>query len=81
MLLSFSPESKDTQEIVSDIVYANSATLDGRRFAAEYIKRRKALNERSVVNGTAKHISTGTKPNAVNDDDDGGEWNVVPKRR
>ena len=78
MLLSFSPESKDTQEIVSDIVYANSATLDGRRFAAEYIKRRKALTERSIVNGITK---PGIKPNAGNDEDGGGEWNIVPKRR
>lgn len=43
MLLSF-PVDPDTStiEIISDLIYANSTTLDGRRFAAEYVSRRKA---------------------------------------
>jgi PERQ amino acid-rich with GYF domain-containing protein len=43
MLLSF-PLDPDpsTVELISDTVYASSATLDGRRFAAEFVTRRKA---------------------------------------
>jgi PERQ amino acid-rich with GYF domain-containing protein len=43
MLLSF-PLDPDpsTSEIISDLIYANSTTLDGRRFAAEFVKRRRA---------------------------------------
>lgn len=43
MLLSF-PVDPDpsTSEIISDLIYANSTTLDGRRFAAEFVKRRRA---------------------------------------
>jgi len=43
MLLSFplDPDSSTT-EIISDLIYANSTTLDGRRFAAEFVKRRRA---------------------------------------
>ncbi|KAE9409327.1 hypothetical protein BT96DRAFT_962438 [Gymnopus androsaceus JB14] len=43
MLLSF-PVDPDpsTAEIVSDLIYANSTTLDGRRFAADFMSRRKA---------------------------------------
>lgn len=42
MLLSFPLEaSADVLEIISDSVYANSSTLDGRRFASEYSSRRK----------------------------------------
>jgi len=43
MLLSF-PLDPDptTVEIISDLIYANSTTLDGRRFAAEFVNKRKA---------------------------------------
>jgi PERQ amino acid-rich with GYF domain-containing protein len=43
MLLSF-PTDPDpsTVEIISDLIYANSTTLDGRRFASEFVSRRKA---------------------------------------
>lgn len=42
MLLSFPLEaSADVLEIISDSVYANSSTLDGRRFANDYCSRRK----------------------------------------
>ncbi|TFK30716.1 hypothetical protein FA15DRAFT_608163 [Coprinopsis marcescibilis] len=42
MLLSFSldPDST-TMEIISDTIYANSTTLDGRRFASEFVAKRK----------------------------------------
>ena len=42
LLLSFGTDGgKDTREIISDSIYANSATLDGRRFADEFCKRRR----------------------------------------
>jgi PERQ amino acid-rich with GYF domain-containing protein len=43
MLLSF-PMDPDptTVEIISDLIYANSTVLNGRRFASEYISKRKA---------------------------------------
>ncbi|EAU92624.1 hypothetical protein CC1G_01669 [Coprinopsis cinerea okayama7 len=43
MLLSFSLDPDPTTiEIISDTIYASSTTLDGRRFAAEFVSRRKA---------------------------------------
>ena len=50
MLLSF-PLSPDpeTVETISDAVYANSKTLDGRRFAEQFVQKRKA----DVTSGTA----------------------------
>ena len=43
MLLSFSLDPDPTTvEIISDLIYANSTTLDGRRFAAEFVSKRKA---------------------------------------
>ena len=42
MLLSFPLDaSADVLEIISDSVYANSSTLDGRRFANEFSARRR----------------------------------------
>ncbi|GAA5954913.1 hypothetical protein JCM3765_007809 [Sporobolomyces pararoseus] len=42
VLLSFPLDaSSDVLEIISDSVYANSSTLDGRRFANDYAARRK----------------------------------------
>lgn len=43
MLLSFplDPDAS-TIEIISDTIYSNSTTLDGRRFASEFVARRKA---------------------------------------
>lgn len=66
MLLSF-PLDPDptTLEIISDLIYANSTTLDGRRFAAEFVSKRKA-------DATAKpkgHASTNAsgKPQSIAD--------------
>jgi PERQ amino acid-rich with GYF domain-containing protein len=43
MLLSF-PLDPDpsTTELISEMIYANSTMLDGRRFAAEFVVKRKA---------------------------------------
>lgn len=56
MLLSF-PLNPDpaVMEIISDSIYANSPTLDGRRFAQEFCTKRKA---------DAKGQKAGTIPSA-----------------
>lgn len=41
MLLTFPLDDASTTEIISDLIYANSTTLDGRRYAAEFINKRK----------------------------------------
>ena len=58
MLLSF-PLNPDpaVMEIISDSIYANSATLDGRRFAQEFCTKRKA---------DAKGQKAGTIPSGSN---------------
>ncbi|CRG83918.1 PERQ amino acid-rich with GYF domain-containing protein 2 [Talaromyces islandicus] len=55
-------------EIISDSVYANSQTLDGRRFADEFIRRRK-LAEKGIVDP----ISADTKASS-------GGWSEVAKK-
>lgn len=41
MLLSF-PVDDSCLEIIQDIIYTNSLSMDGRRFANDFISRRKA---------------------------------------
>lgn len=41
MLLSF-PVDANASEIIEDVIYANSLRIDGKRFAQEFMKRRKA---------------------------------------
>lgn len=39
VLLSL-PAGSEAKEIIADTIYSNSSTMDGRRFATEFIKRR-----------------------------------------
>ncbi|ORX39105.1 hypothetical protein BD324DRAFT_649196 [Kockovaella imperatae] len=73
MLLSFPvdpPASSrgDVLEIISDSVYANSSTLDGRRFAEEFMTRRKAdANRFQGSNGTANPAKSVSGPGSLAD--------------
>ncbi|KAJ5089795.1 hypothetical protein N7532_008479 [Penicillium argentinense] len=58
-------------EIISDSVYANSQTLDGRRFADEFIRRRK-LADKGVVDPVS--------PSAFAESKNGGGWSEVAKK-
>lgn len=60
MLLSFPLEPDATTiEIISDTIYSNSTTLDGRRFASEFVAKRKAdaRSKASSASGKAKPVS------------------------
>ncbi|KAK9457426.1 hypothetical protein V1511DRAFT_168766 [Dipodascopsis uninucleata] len=43
MLMSLPVSTPDTTEIIADTIYTNSTTMDGRRFAEEFVRRRKAV--------------------------------------
>ncbi|RDW90357.1 uncharacterized protein DSM5745_02132 [Aspergillus mulundensis] len=57
-------------EIISDSVYANSQTLDGRRFAEEFIRRRKLADK-----GIVESVSTSALA-----EKNGGGWSEVAKK-
>jgi PERQ amino acid-rich with GYF domain-containing protein len=57
-------------EIISDSVYANSQTLDGRRFADEFIRRRKLADK-----GIVESVST-----TALEQKNGGGWSEVAKK-
>ena len=58
MLLSFSLDPDPiTIEIIQETIYANSTTLDGRRFAAEFVAKRKADALNRKLGSTGKVAS------------------------
>jgi len=58
-------------EVIADTIYAVSTTMDGRRWAEEYIKRRNAA-------GSGVVIEAGAGGNTASS---GGGWNEVAKSR
>ena len=85
MLLSF-PLDPDpsTVELISDLIYANSTTLDGRRFAADFVSRRKASTRTAVPSaGVPKTLSIAdvvkTQPKPAQNE--WGGFKVVNKKK
>ena len=83
MLLSFPLDvDPSTSELISDLIYASSTTLDGRRFAADFVSRRKAdaAARSKPGNGSAKAVSIAdvvkTQPKAA-----ASEWGMVKVTR
>lgn len=62
-------------EIISDSVYAHSQTLDGRRFAEEFVRRRKLADK-----GIVDPASNGITPTSATDNKSGGGWSEVAKK-
>ncbi|KAF8559289.1 hypothetical protein OG21DRAFT_1480668 [Imleria badia] len=66
MLLSFPLDpDQSTIEIISDLIYANSTTLDGRRFASEYVNKRKT--DAATRRGTMGASGPSSKPVSIAD--------------
>jgi PERQ amino acid-rich with GYF domain-containing protein len=61
--------------IIADVVYSSSLTMDGNRFAEEYLRRRK-LAEKGVV----EPANTGSGAGLSASGDKSGGWNEVAKK-
>ncbi|XXG95245.1 hypothetical protein Hte_001505 [Hypoxylon texense] len=61
-------------EIISDAIYANSKTMDGRHFAEEFIRRKKLADRGIVEKQPAKSPSVDTQSSTA------GGWNEVAKK-
>ena len=84
MLLTF-PLDPDpsTVEVISDLIYSNSTTLDGRRFAAEFVAKRKADTKGSSTASSGKPLSIAdvvkTQPKPAQNE--WGGFKVVNKKK
>ena len=47
------PVGTETQEIIADTIYSNSGTMDGRRFASEFMKKRGKIEDTIKKRGWA----------------------------
>lgn len=71
MLLTFPIEADASiREIISETIYTNSTTMDGRRFADEFVSRRKAdaiahAKNGGSAKGPAKPVSIADVVKAV----------------
>jgi len=85
MLLSF-PVDPDpsTVEIISDLIYENSTTLDGRRFASEFVSKRKAdaaSKRGAAVAGKPASIADVVKTQPKPTQPEWGGFKVVNKKK
>jgi PERQ amino acid-rich with GYF domain-containing protein len=65
-------------EIIADVVYASSQTLDGRRIAEEFVRRRKLADK-----GVVESATPAAAPGVVNGGEGksgGGGWSEVAKK-
>ncbi|KAI0700406.1 hypothetical protein BC835DRAFT_1327310 [Cytidiella melzeri] len=84
MLLTF-PMDPDpsTVEVISDLIYCNSTTLDGRRFATEFVSKRKADSKgsSSAVSGKPLSIADVVKTQPKPAQNEWGGFKVVNKKK
>lgn len=77
------PAQNDSAQLISETIYSSSATMDGRRFAQEFIKRRqqveKQLGPGASESWSAAITSSADKVPVV--DDDGWSTNVKSKKK
>ena len=64
------------EEIISDAIYGNSQTLDGNRFAREFIQRKKEADKGKVSDTVASNFSMGGGDIKAST----GGWNEVAKK-
>lgn len=74
-LLLLPPEA----EIIADSVYANSQTLDGRRIAEEFVRRRK-LADKGIVEPAPTSAVPGAANGAEGKSGGAGGWSEVAKK-
>ena len=74
-LLMLPPEA----DIISDSIYASSQTLDGRRFAEEFIRRRK-LADKGVIPDSAGAGGAGGTGFSLPSEVKIGGWSEVAKK-
>lgn len=75
-LLQFPPEI----EIIADVVYSSSQTLDGRRIAEEFVRRRKLADKGVVEPATPASAAPGTVNGGEGKSGNGGGWSEVAKK-
>lgn len=73
----------DSSQLIAETIYSSSATMDGRRFAQEFLKRRQKVEQQvgqsDDVSWASAIISSADKVSTV--DEDGWSTSVKPKKK
>lgn len=77
------PANGDSSVLIAETIYSSSATMDGRRFAEEFLKRRKRVEQQTgkvtMLEWTAAISSSANKVQTV--DEDGWSTSVKGKKK
>lgn len=83
IFITLPASSPDSPQLIAETIYSSSATMDGRRFAQEFLKRRQKvdqqINSTDDVAWTSAIISSANKVQTV--DEDGWSTNVKSKKK
>lgn len=81
MFITLPANNADSSSLISETIYSSSATMDGRRYAQEFMKKRqlvdKQLGASSDVDWSSAILSSADKTNTV--DEDG--WSTSSKSK
>ncbi|KAI5965873.1 SMY2 [Candida pseudojiufengensis] len=86
MFITLPSNSNDTQQLISETIYSSSATMDGRRFAQEFVKRKSKVDHqlggeaaKDLSSWSSAIISSADKVQTV--DEDGWSTSVKQKKK
>ncbi|KAG7661717.1 SMY2 [[Candida] subhashii] len=84
IFITLPANSSDSAQLISETIYSSSATMDGRRFAQEFLKRRQKVDQtiggaNDLVAWSAAVISSADKVQTV--DEDGWTSTVKSKKK
>ncbi|RCK56251.1 Protein SMY2 [Candida viswanathii] len=83
IFITLPPNSADSASLIAETIYSSSATMDGRRFAQEFLKRRQKVDQQigggDHVSWSAAIISSADKVPTV--DEDGWSTSLKSKKK
>ncbi|KAL6450285.1 SMY2 Protein SMY2 [Candida maltosa Xu316] len=83
IFITLPPNSADSASLIAETIYSSSATMDGRRFAQEFLKRRQKVDQQigggDHVSWSAAIISSADKIQTV--DEDGWSTSFKSKKK
>jgi len=83
MFITLPSNSPDSAQLISETIYSSSATMDGRRYAQEFLKRRQQVDKQigtsDEADWSAAIISSADKASTI--DEDGWSTSVKSKKK
>ena len=76
------PAHSDSVQLIAETIYSSSATMDGRRFAQEFMKKRQQVEKEVGNDGQSWSLAIASSANKIPTvDDDGWSTSVKSKKK